>query len=1125
MSAEEKKSHFTEITSLQQAWEALERQRALLGDQTVDIAQASIREKLSRLEGEKPAKHEPQERKLITVLFADISGFTAIAEEMDHEIISTVVNSLWSRVDKAIQDHGGRIDKHIGDAVMALFGTPTAREDDPERAIRAGLQIQAEVKKWQEEFSDSYSGQQRNPNIQLRIGINTGPALLGTVGTIGEFTAIGNTVNLASRLEHAAPAGGILVSHDTYQHVRGIFEVSVPEPIQVKGQSRPIQVYTVKGIRPRALRMTARGVEGIETRTIGREKELAKMQAVLEQVTRQRQLHLINIVAEAGTGKSRLLYEFVRWLNVQNAPMHIIKGRATLETAQIPYALLRDIFSSSFGIQDQDAVALARQKLESGILSHIQNEETATLYAHFIGHLIGLDYSDSPHLKGILGDARQIHSLAFHYASQFFSDIAGERLTVILLEDIHWADRGSLDFFDHLMSLKPDIPLLIIGLTRSTLFEDRPDWGNGAAQSLRIDLLPLSEGHCRRLVEEILQKVPVIPPALMEMIVTKAEGSPFYVEELIKVLIDKGVILRGEEQWRVEMERLSDLKVPATLTGLLQARLDNLQSSTRETLQQASVVGRIFWTHVVERMQNPESRLVDASQPIEEKLRTLRAKELIFNYGEAAPSDNPEFIFKNAILHNVTYESVLLRLRPVYHRQAAEGLVEISGERVNEYAGRVGEHYELAGEFPRAAQWYARAGKQAQLTYENEAAIRYYQKALSFLPKDSAPEYCSLDLEIHFQLGQVLNGQARYTEALEVFKSMYELANRYQDVIAQSQALQGIASSLSYRGEHRAALENAIRAEALAQAAHEPLEIARALWSQGSARYRLGESRAVLPLGEKALALTSELQNLNEMGRSLNLIGAAHYALGQYDQAQSCWEKALNIFEELGNKQQSLLLLNNLGAIADALGDHETALLRYQNALEIAREIGNRDGEILFLTNRGGEQVALGNYEAARLDLRQAIGLAGINGSWCMPITFNYHAEALLGLKSFDEALYSAQQALVLGEEDKTPEYIGMAWRTLGMIAERTGRPIRLRQRDQDTPVSYSPEDCFSISAGIFSDAEIEGERARTLREWARYEMHRKNRERGTQLWAEARAIFEKLGAHKIVERMSELPS
>lgn len=1126
MNFEDNSSQSEERGNLNEVLQALEAQRSILGDQVVDIAQASIREKLARLDMGIRGSHEPQERKLITVLFADVSGFTAMAEAMDHEIVSTVINSLWSRVDKAIRDQGGRIDKHIGDAVMALFGTPTAREDDPERAIRAALQIQAEVQKWKSEFSNTrLPHEPQSHNIQLRIGINTGPALLGTVGTIGEYTAIGNTVNLANRLEQAAPPGGILISHDTYQHVRGLFNVTILDPITVKGKSEPIQVYTIESIRPRSFRAATRGVEGIETRTIGREEELAKMKSAFEQATGQFRIHLVNIVAEAGTGKSRLLYEFARWLEGKNGTLQLFKGRATQEMAHIPYALLRDIFSSSFGIQDNDRATTARQKLKRGLINFLGDNENADLYTPFIGHLIGLDYSTSPNLKGILGDAQQIRNLAFHYITQLFAEIARQQTVVFFLEDIHWADRGSLDFFDHLMNTKPDLALLIIGLTRSTLFEQRPDWGMGPIQSLRLDLLPLSEENCRRLVKEILQKVPVIPPALTELIVAKAEGSPFYVEEVIKMLIDKGVIIRGEDRWHVRMERLSALQVPDTLTGLLQARLDNLNSNARETLQQASVVGRIFWTNVVEHMRNPDTQNEDFSTPVADRLSLLRAKELIFQYGDLSSPRLQEFIFKNVVLHNVTYESVLLKLRPVYHLQAAEGLVEIGGERVNEYAGRVGEHYEQAGDFLKAADWYARAGRQAQDTYEVDAAAGYYQKALRFLNEKAGPAQIPQQLEIYSRLGEVLNWQARYTDASDTYVAMLNLAKDHGDLTAQSRALQGIANSLSYRGDHRAALDSAIQAESLARDVNDRMELAKAVWAQGSARYRLGEPRTALSLGEQSLAIATELNNLNEMGRSLNLLGAAHFALDQYGQAESYWENALKIFQELGNRQQGMLLLNNLGAIADAQGDHGAALQRYDSALEIAREIGYRDGEILFLTNRGGEQVALNNYGAAEDDLRQAIQLAGITGSWCMPITFNYYAEVLIGLGRYEEASYSAKQALFLGEEDKTPEYIGMAWRTLGMASAGLAEPVMLRERTTRQIVEYDVRACFSESQRIFAEAEIESERARTLREWAKYEFKIGNREEAEKMWQEAKDIFAKLGAKMEVQQMSNPPT
>lgn len=1110
---------------LEQAIATLESRRSLLGDETVDAALTSMREKLAGLEGGIRVSREPQQRKLITVLFADVSGFTAMAETMDYEIVSDVINSLWFRVDKAIIDHGGRIDKHIGDAIMALYGTPTAHEDDTERAIRSALQIQAEILDWKSELSESLSSYQTQiQNIQLRIGINTGPALLGTVGLTNEYTAIGDTVNVANRLETAAPRGGILISYETHQLVRGVFEVTELEPITVKGKSEPIRVLTVQSVKPRSFRDTTRGLEGIETRTIGRQKELEQMKSAFDGVVASNQTNLITLVAEAGIGKSRLLFEFGKWLETSDTPVQILKGRAVQETTHIPYALLRGILSSSFEIHENDRASIARQKLEQGIQKYSSDQNNAILHAHFIGHLIGLDYSSSPHLKGILGDARQIRDHAFHYAIQLFADLAQNQPVVIFLEDIHWADTGSLDFFETFMEKRPDLPVLIVSLTRSTLFEQRPNWGTNTVQTLRLDLLPLSKEDTRLLIAEILQKVPEIQEVIMNLIVEKAEGSPFYVEELIKVLIEGGVIIRGDEQWSVELKRLSDLKVPTTLTGLLQARLDGLIPNVRETLQQASVVGRVFWMDIIEHMHNPEIQYVENVVPVKDRVGILRSKELIYHYEESASRESSEFIFKNQILHDVTYESVLLRLRPLYHTQAAESLVEIGGERINEYAGRVGEHYERAKEWGKAAEWYARAGRQAQNTYASDSALHYYQKALDFLNEQGGNNYLQLRLDVLQQLGEVLNWLARYLDAVEIYTMMLQAAESGGDMVAQSRALQSLATSLSYQGDHQASLENAIQAEALAQNVGANVELARALRIQGSARFRLGETQTALVQAEQSLAMFTELGNQNETARCMNLIAAVHYVSGRFDQAEFYWEKALKIFQDLGNRQEGMDLLSNLGVVADARGDYEAALRRYNDALTIARETGYKDGEIVFLTNRGSEQVALENYEAAEADLRQAIQLAGITGSWCMPLTFNQHAEALLGLGRYNEAFYSARQALVLGEEDKTPEYIGMAWRTMGMICDRTNDVVRFSDWETHQMGEYNAEACFNRSATIFVDSEIELEHAHTLREWALHKFKSGDTEQGRKLWQDARDIFISLGAQLEVERMNTFP-
>ncbi|RPJ49770.1 MAG: hypothetical protein EHM21_06345, partial [Chloroflexi bacterium] len=630
----------SEIEQLEQAIATLEAQRSVLGDAVVETAVGPLREKLAALRAK--GSQKAQQRKQITVLFADVSGFTSMSERLDHEEVSETINALWARLDKTILEHGGFIDKHIGDAVMALFGAPTAREDDPERAIRAALGMQAEIINWKATFSKAGSALHGLvQDIRMRIGINTGPVLLGTVGSTGEYTAIGDAVNLASRLESAAPVGGVLISQDTYRHVRGIFEVTPLDPLQVKGKSEPVRVYVVNAGRPRSFRITTRGVEGIETRTIGREAELEKMKAALQSMSASGQTHLVSIVAEAGTGKSRLLYEFIKWLEEQHYPLRLFKGRATPEMNNSPYALVRNLLATSFEIQDSDPPAVVREKLERGLRASAGDVPEAGVHAAFIGHLLGYDYADDPQLAGIQGDARQIRDLATHYLTQFFVHSTQEQAGVILLEDIHWADNASLDFIEHLMNDQPGLPLLIVNLTRPLLFEGRPGWGSGPVRHTRLDLLPLSAQDSRQLVADILRKAPEVPPALVDLIVERAEGSPFYVEELIKALIDEGIILRDGEQWRVRVERLPALKVPATLTGVLQARLDNLPAADREVLQQASVVGRVFWNRVVEHMRNPESGPASSPLPVADRLETLAKKELIFPREASAFAETP----------------------------------------------------------------------------------------------------------------------------------------------------------------------------------------------------------------------------------------------------------------------------------------------------------------------------------------------------------------------------------------------------------------------------------------------------------------------------------------------------
>ena len=627
-----------DTTQLRAAIAALETQRSLLGDAVVDAALAAMR---AQLEANEPPPTAEQQRKQATVLFADVVGFTTLSETKDAEEVTELINALWARLDGLVTTYGGRIDKHIGDAVMALWGVDSAREDDPERAIRAALAMQDEVNA----FNGSMKDRRRLPDdisLELRVGINTGPVLLGQVGLTREFTAMGDTVNLANRLEQAAPLGGVLVAHNTYRHVRGVFDARALGPIQVRGRHEAVSAYVVLRPKPRAFRLNSRGVEGVETRMIGRDAELAALQSAFAEAVTSARLRVVTIVGEAGVGKSRLLYEFDNWVDLRPERVRYFKGRATPALQGVPFSLWRDVFAFRFDILDSDSPAVALSKFRQGFVESRRagidaaGMETVANQADIVGHWLGFDFSASPAVARLAGSPDFVALAQAHFV-RFMRALAAERGIAVLLEDIHWADDSSLDLIGRLAraAVEDGAPahLLILCLARPSLFERHAEWGRELPGFRDIALHPLDTPASLALVDEILQRADAVPDELRQLIVEGAEGNPFYIEELVKMLIEQGVIERvtsderrvtseddsslvtrhssleddsslvarhaSREVWQVRPERLQGIQVPATLTGLLQARLDGLPRQEREVLQRAAVVGRVFWDDAV----------------------------------------------------------------------------------------------------------------------------------------------------------------------------------------------------------------------------------------------------------------------------------------------------------------------------------------------------------------------------------------------------------------------------------------------------------------------------------------------------------------------------------------------
>jgi class 3 adenylate cyclase/tetratricopeptide (TPR) repeat protein len=971
----------SDYTQLEQAIAALEAQRALLGDTMVDAAVGPLRDALSALRAQ-AIEHGAEERKQVTVLFADLPGFTALAARLDAEDVSETMNALWARLDAILTVHGGMIDKHIGDAVMALFGAPVAREDDPERAVRAALAMQLAIGDFGLRIGDLAAAAATksaipNPQSAIRIGIHTGPVVLGTVGSTAEYTALGDTVNVANRLEQAAPPGGVLISHDTYRQVQGLFDVDELEPLAVKGKSEPLHAYLVRAARTSATRTPARGVEGIVTPTIGRAAEFGRLQALLHAIRLHNRPQFVTLAGEPGIGKSRLVDELAAWVAGQ-PPAAFYKGRSTPQTTSLPYALLRDLFVRRFGIHDNDSAAVAREsfaRAATALLAYAFDDDGAAMRAHCAGQLLGFDFSASPYVNEIIGDAQRFHERASTYLLDLCAAVPPGAFVVIVFEDIHWADERSLDFVERLGREVDGVPLLIVCVARHELFERRPAWGAGAT---RIDLGPLSADDTRRLAISILRKVESLPVSLVNLIVESADGNPFYVEELIKMFIEDGLIVKNGVHWHIAPERLPELHVPPTLLGVLQARLDSLPVHERETLQRAAVVGRIFWDRTVAFLGG--ERAAPGAPPAPGALDDLCSRELIFPHDHSTFEGTREFVFKHALLRDVAYESMLKRVRRAYHAQVAAWLLSTlgSGERVNEYLGLIAEHLEHAGETVQAIEYLGRAGEQAMGISAWRESVGFFTRALALCETSGASECAGRLTRL---LGEAYHRMGDFGAARAHLERSLALARGRGDHGEAAAALVQLGRVAWLVGDYAHARGVLVEALALARTQAQHGTMLHALLNLGTLAWQTGDSQVAQAYLEEALQTARAAGDVRREAAALNNLGNLALTEGEHGRARDYYLASLALHEQTGDRAGIAICYGNLAHIALELNDFEEARARFESSLVIDRQTGNRWGIARTLGNLGEVASRQGDLPRARRHLIEALRLSRTLGA------------------------------------------------------------------------------------------------------------------------------------------------
>jgi class 3 adenylate cyclase/tetratricopeptide (TPR) repeat protein len=646
----------------------------------------------------------------VTVLFADLVGFTSRAESLDPEDVDAILRPYHDRLRGELEHHGGTVEKFIGDAVMALFGAPVAHEDDPERAVRAALAI----RDWAREEGD----------LEVRIGITTGEALVSLAARPEAGMAAGDVVNTAARLQTAAPVNGILAGERTYRATRQAIDFRELEPVQAKGKEKPVRVWE-------ALQAHSRfGVDvphEARTALIGRQRELEILRAALGRVRDEGSPQLVTLVGVPGIGKSRLLYELSQIVEAEPDLISWRQGRSLPYAEGLSYWALAEIVKAQAGILETDDAADAERKLAHSVSDLILDETDADWVRRHLATLAGLGAVESS-----TGDDRR--SETFAAWRRFFEALAEQRALVLVFEDLHWADDGLLDFVDHLVEWASGVPILVVGTARPELLERRPGWGGGKPNATTLSLSPLSNDDTARLLGSLFGRS-LIEADEQSALLERVGGNPLYAEQYVQML--------GER------EAGDELPLPESIQGIVGARLDALARDEKQLLQDAAVIGKVFWPDAVAALGAMQDRFA-----IEEHLHSLERKQFVRRDRRTSVADETQYAFVHLLLRDVAYGQIPRAGRAERHVRAA-GWIEALG-RPEDHAETLAHHYLSALEIaraagqdtaelaPRARAALADAGERARRLNAFAAAMQFYREAIALWPEEAEAERADL---------------------------------------------------------------------------------------------------------------------------------------------------------------------------------------------------------------------------------------------------------------------------------------------------------------------------------------------------------------------------------------------
>jgi class 3 adenylate cyclase/tetratricopeptide (TPR) repeat protein len=696
------------------------------------------------------------ERKHVTVLFSDLSGYTAMSERLDPEEVKEIMNRIFEQIKQVIQKYEGFIEKFVGDAVMAIFGVPQAHEDDPIRAIKAAREIHSLI----QELSPAVE-KKIGQSMSMHSGINTGLVVTGEINPDkGTHGVSGDALNLASRLSIQAVSNEILVGQNTYHRAAGYFTFEDLEPAKVKGKTEPVKVYKVLSQREKPV--TIRRLSGVRADLVGRKVELAELSESVENL-RVGKGRIFSIYGDAGTGKSRLVEEFKATLDL--AEIQWIEGHAYAYAQSIPYFPIIDLLNRVFQIEEGDSSEKVRSKLESGIKQLINNDEDMVPY---VGGLYSLSYQQLEEVSPEFWKTRLQEVI-----QAILTSLAKRAPTVFFLEDLHWADPSFVELLRR-TCLEMRQPAVVLCIYRPTfnLFTSHQVSGLGKIYH-EMRLQDLSRSESQDMLVSLL-KTGSIPPDLKTLVQSKAEGNPFYLEELINSLIESGMLIRDNGNWRIT-KPIAEADISSSIHGLITGRLDRLENETKRILQEASVIGRTFLYEILKKISELEDR-IDGELSVLERLDLVRTRSL---------QPDLEYMFKHPLTQEVVYNGLLKKERQEIHEQIALVMEQLFHDRLPELYETLAFHFARCQSVNKAVDYLVKSGEKCLARYTVEEAHQFFRQAFEILaPKEDKSEADKVILiDILNSWGYAYYYRGDFKEFINLLNTQKEVAESLDDQV------------------------------------------------------------------------------------------------------------------------------------------------------------------------------------------------------------------------------------------------------------------------------------------------------------------------------------------------------